>query len=418
MPTTAPCINPALISHLNSGDEHAFERLFREQYPVLLDEALPLLAGDGASAARGVESVLTEVWRGREDFTTPAMLEAYLHEAVHEAAARIKSRHAVAHHLSEYDGGHAQTVVTRPAPTVDEAWSRMTASLHVSDADAAQVAHQLAEHSRHEAAGHLADIAKPAPRSPMIVMGVLLFSVVGGLLWWVSRSREAAELTSGLAASDARAMATGSAEFSNVTLADHSTVKLGPDSKLVIPRGFGTSIRGLKLDGTATFTVAPGQKRRFIVRAGGATVAATGTAFSVRAYPEERDITVRVTQGDVTATASGGARPLAAGTAIVIGKDGAMRAPAASELDQSLGWTDGTVVVADRPLREVVVLAKRWFGLDLFVPDSALLDRKVTLRAKLGMATEAVASIESSGGLRKVWEGSNMVLKDNATKRP
>jgi ferric-dicitrate binding protein FerR (iron transport regulator) len=217
--------------------------------------------------------------------------------------------------------------------------------------------------------------------------------------------------------SDVRTVATGMAEVGDVQLADGSGVKLGADSKLRIPSRFGTALRGLRLEGTATFTVAPGQERRFIVRAGPASLTAGGTKFSVRAFNDENAVTVRVLEGDVAAVVGDSTVPLAAGASLRISKDSSMRAPTPEELEEALGWTDGVVVASDRSLREILVVAKRWFGLDLFVADTSMLERKVSLRADISKSKEAIASIEQSGGLQKVWEGSNMVLRDRPGRR-
>jgi ferric-dicitrate binding protein FerR (iron transport regulator) len=411
MPATLKPIDPALFRNLKSGDERALERLFREQYSELVAEGIPLLDGDGASAARGIEHVFTQLWKDRENISTPEALETYLHEALHEATARISSRHAVAHHLGDFGGSHAQKVMPKSAPVVDDAWSAVSGALHVDAAHVAEIAHQAADHSRHEAATHLAQMAKPRPRGPMIAMALLFIATIAGFALWMNRESEDAILTARLNAPDARVMTTGNAQYSNVTLAEQSTVKLGPASKLVVPRGFGPSVRALRLEGTATFAVAPGQQRPFTVRAGNVSIVATGTSFTVRAYPGEPDVIVSVGNGEVTVTAGDSARPLAGGAAILIAADGAMRELGAAEIEQIVGWADGIVVAIDRPLREIVALARQWFALDLFVADTALLDRKVTLRAPIESGKAAIASIETSGRLEMVWKGSNMVLR-------
>jgi hypothetical protein len=112
-------IDPALFKELKAGNERAFERLFRERYTTVLDEALPLLDGNAAAAARGVESAFQRVWKSHDEFTTPDDLEAHIHSAVHEAAARIKSRNEIAHHLGMRNGARARKHTPERAPTAD-----------------------------------------------------------------------------------------------------------------------------------------------------------------------------------------------------------------------------------------------------------------------------------------------------------
>jgi ferric-dicitrate binding protein FerR (iron transport regulator) len=268
-----------------------------------------------------------------------------------------------------------------------------------------------AAHSRHEAAKHVASIAEQRSRTPAIVMTVLTIVAMGGIWVWMNKGREESALTTALAAADVRTLSTASGETSNVTLGDQTVVKLGPDSRLLVPKAFGETVRGVKLDGTGTFTVAPGGERKFTVRAGNVAIAATGTVFTVRGYPNESAIVIRVRDGEVTATAGDSTVAVAAGKSLVIATDGSMHEPTAAELEEATGWTDGTVIVADRPLREAIAAAKRWFALTLLVHDTALMSRKVTLRAPMGSARDAITSLESSGELVRVWEGDNMVLK-------
>lgn len=416
MSATATRLDPELFAKLTSGDERAFEHLFRESYAALIEEAKPLLHGDGAAAARGVESVFAHVWSSREEFTTPEMLESFLHQAVHEAAARINSKHAIAHQLAAHEGAHAPKSVAKPAPSVDEAWTKVNTTIHPNVYRAANVAHEMAAHSRHEAAGHITELTKPRPWGPVLALAFVCVALVGGFYWWASRGRELSDLVAAIAATDTHAAATGYGEFNKVSLTDGSNVQIGPDTRLKIPRTYGSPVRGTQLEGTAAFTVASGQKGTFVVIAGNAVIRATGTQFVVRAYPDEEAVTVRVLDGTVTVTAGDSTRTVTKDAALFIAKDNTMRAPSEAELAQSVGWTDGTIVAADRTVRDIVTIARRWFGIQLFIKDTALLNRKVSVTAKIGAGEAAIASIESSGGLRRVWEGTNMVLVDGATK--
>lgn len=409
-------MDPALFAKLKSGDERAFEHLFRESYGALIEEAKPLLHGDGAAAARGIENVFAHVWKSREDFATPEMLEAFLHQAVHEAAARINSRHVIAHQLAEHEGARAPTAVPKPAPSVDEAWKKVNTTMHPNAYHAANVAHEMAAHSRHEAAGQINEMTKARSLKPVLMFGVAFVVLVGGFYWWASRGRELSDLVSAVTATDAHITSTGYGEFNKASLGDGSNVQVGPDSRLKVPRTYGNSVRGTQLEGTAVFTVAPGQKGTFIVIAGNTVIRATGTEFVVRAYPDESDVTVRVLNGTVTVTAGDSTRTLAKDAALVIAKDNAMHEASAAEVAQAVGWTDGTIVAADRTVKEIVMIARRWFGVQLFVKDSALFARKASVSAKIGAGELAIASIEKSGGMRREWEGTNMVLVDGAAK--
>jgi ferric-dicitrate binding protein FerR (iron transport regulator) len=409
-------IDPALFKELKAGNERAFERLFRERYTTVLDEALPLLDGNAAAAARGVESAFQRVWKSHDEFTTPDDLEAHIHSAVHEAAARIKSRNEIAHHLGMRNGARARKHTPERAPTADEAWSKVEAALHANVATTTDATHRSHTHPHHEVAAAMA-VMEPRRRwGRTIAGGVAFVALATTVAWFGSRPNEAESLARGLASVTARTVVTGAGQLGTVELLDGSTVRMGPESKLRIPSPFGEEVRGLQLDGTATFTVAPNQELRFIVLAGNTTIVASGTSFTVRAYPDEGNVTARVSEGSVTVTVGDSTRTLSAGGALVVRSDSTMATPVAQDLEQALGWADGRVVVANQPLRDVIGVARRWFGMELYVPDTALLSRRVTLNADVGDGDGARRSIESSGNLQRIWVDSTMVLRDRGRR--
>lgn len=74
-----------LLAAIATGDEAAFERLFRAWYPRLADHALRLL-GDRDRAEDAVQEVFVALWRGRERLPAPEALTGYLHRAVRNRA--------------------------------------------------------------------------------------------------------------------------------------------------------------------------------------------------------------------------------------------------------------------------------------------------------------------------------------------
>lgn len=409
----------ALFRSLKAGDERALEQLFRSRYDALIAEALPLLDGNGHDAGRAVEGVFEQLWRSRAEFETADDVASYLHSGVHAAAVRLKGRHATAQHFGDLSGPGAaprHRAAPRAAPTADDAWAALRRALHAPAEHSEGAARRVVEHSRHEVAAALGGMAKPRPRGPMIAIGVGALALLGGLAWWMSGARDSAALSAGLAAPNARTVNTAAGQLGSVTLRDASEVRLGPESQLRIPSAFGDLVRGVELTGTAAFTVAPEHKHRFTVRARNVTVVAEGTGFAVRAYADEPFVTVRATVGNVEVRSPKGTASLAAGSTVAVDATGATRELTAAEAEVALGWTDGIVVAVDRPLREVLLVAKRWYGMQFLVPDTTLFDRTVTLRASLESAEEARSSIETSGGLTRVWEGTNMVLMDQSAR--
>ena len=78
------------------------------------------------------------------------------------------------------------------------------------------------------------------------------------------------------------------------TLPDGSKVWLNSGSKLNVLPGYLLQERTVELSGEAYFDVATNPQKPFIVKVGDLSIKATGTAFNVKAYPEEEQITTTV----------------------------------------------------------------------------------------------------------------------------
>lgn len=74
-----------LLDAIATGDEVAFERLFRAWYPRLAEHALRIL-GDGDLAEEATQEVFVAVWRGRHRLPDADALAGYLHRAVRNRA--------------------------------------------------------------------------------------------------------------------------------------------------------------------------------------------------------------------------------------------------------------------------------------------------------------------------------------------
>ena len=85
----------------------------------------------------------------------------------------------------------------------------------------------------------------------------------------------------------------------NTILPDSSKVWLNSGSKLTVQQGYNRNERTVNLIGEAYFDVATNPKKPFIVKAGEISIRATGTAFNVKAYPEEGQITTTLIRGIV-----------------------------------------------------------------------------------------------------------------------
>lgn len=89
-----------------------------------------------------------------------------------------------------------------------------------------------------------------------------------------------------------------------VKLEDGSVVVLQPSSQLEVAKQFGLKQREVRLEGEGFFEVRPDASRPFVVYANEIVTRVLGTSFRIRAYEDDKEVTVAVKTGKVSVSAS------------------------------------------------------------------------------------------------------------------
>jgi ferric-dicitrate binding protein FerR (iron transport regulator) len=402
-------------------DENALERLFRAQYASMLADAKSKLPNAEVSAPRVVSKAFHLAWIDRAKFKTPEELTVFLKASIQHGAARELSRRAGLHRVDHAVSGSTHGEGTHHVHhdvadmTVDQAWERLKQTLSGGVPEAQR---QRASISRHEAAEHMAALGKERNWKPVILLTAGALAVAITAVVMINRAGGDRRITKALSAGDVRNYETGQSQQVNITLDDGTIALLGPQSKLTVPRLFGSRLRAVKIEGSANFKVGPTPVDGvpFEVRAGDAAVVATGTEFTVRMYPEDSATVVRVREGTVELRLGEEVRSVTQGNNYMV-KKGTMSVPSAELVDEASTWVDGHVTIAGRTLRYVLPQLKRYYGLDIKVLDTKLLDRAVFVRAAVNSPREAITSVEQSGGLKFAYVGESMTFSDTLASK-
>jgi ferric-dicitrate binding protein FerR (iron transport regulator) len=181
------------------------------------------------------------------------------------------------------------------------------------------------------------------------------------------------------------------------TLPDGTVVWLNGESRLSYPETFNGATRGVTLAGEAFFEVKRDSARPFVVRAGRTLTRVLGTSFNLRAGPGSDHVTVTVVSGKVGFAPAG--RP---GKQVLL--TAGMRGnylPAADSVyagpqrdPNVLAWRSNKLVFRDTPLREMLPVLQKQYGVPVGVADPAILPCLFTStfeNAPLAEVLEAVA---------------------------
>ncbi len=194
-----------------------------------------------------------------------------------------------------------------------------------------------------------------------------------------------------------REYATAAGQRLSVTLVDGTQMTLAPASHAHIPgpcgrggiyaarlltaRCSGTA-REVELEGEAYFAVVHDAAHPFAVRTHGAVVRDVGTAFDVRAYPEDTSARIAVAEGTVAISAPTVAisapivgavreRPAHAGDVATVGPGG-VAIEHGADVAALVAWRDGRLVFHDARFSDAARELGRFYDLDVRVSDPTL----------------------------------------------
>lgn len=245
---------------------------------------------------------------------------------------------------------------------VDAAWARLAPQLRAVKAEPSVVDIR----SRATQRGSWTRITRLVP---LAAAAVLLVTVA------VRMSTTRTETIGGPIALTTSEMRTGAGEQRTFELSDGSSVVLGAASTLHLAEGFGTSMREVYLEGQAFLRVVHDSTRPFVVNAAGTRTIDLGTAFEVRAYPNEV-VRVAVTEGMVEVRRDSGI----VGDSAVLQPGDVAEVPTTGEtvvkrqvnVERLLGWTRGELVFENTPLSDAARDLERWFDIQVRFEDPAL----------------------------------------------
>jgi transmembrane sensor len=207
-------------------------------------------------------------------------------------------------------------------------------------------------------------------------------------------------------------------EHLTVNLVDGTRITLAPASRLRVSEAYARGVRETTLEGQAFFEVVHNAAHPFRVATRRVDATDLGTAFSVRAYEGDSSVEVAVAQGQVAVRAlaidSSPEARLAAGDIGTVLPHGRIALSHRDDLNPTLAWTKGELVFHDTPVRDVVPVLERWYGVAIRVEDPSLGGKVLTATWTTGDAAEAISDIAAAFG--ETWSRENGAIVLQARK--
>lgn len=246
--------------------------------------------------------------------------------------------------------------------------------------------------------------------APLKVAAMVAVVSVFGALLWTHNQQLADEPTT-------VSYETQPGERLRLRLSDGSSVQLNVDSRLIVSTDFGENDRLVQLEGQAFFDVAPDSALPFLIETATAQVRVVGTEFDVRAYDDQSEVELLVSEGrvefshldkpDLSAVLSRGDRARldrvpGNNAEIVVTQPDPSEWPA---------WQRGKLVFTGATLTEVARTLSRWYNLDVEVTDSTIGQRRLDASFDNESLDAVLRAIERSLGLEATTNGNRIEIR-------
>ncbi len=206
---------------------------------------------------------------------------------------------------------------------------------------------------------------------------VLAFMLLGSMLYFTGNM----DFLSGTVAMVEKSNERG--QRSAITLPDGSRVWLNASSSIRYPKQFKGNLRLVELEGEAFFDVVHHARKPFHVKVEDLTVQVLGTAFNVKAYPDENNIQTTLLRGKVGLVPKHQTdQPrivLRPNQQANYQKSSHTIALEEVNAQRYALWTKGRIAFDNTPLREMIPTMERWFDVDFVVNNAELLDERYTI---------------------------------------
>ncbi len=199
----------------------------------------------------------------------------------------------------------------------------------------------------------------PAAFRPAIAaawIGVLICAAIIAYIYYPARTAIGQELSA----------ATAPGERKMVRLDDGSVVWLNAASRLTYPGRFTGDVREVSLEGEAFFDIARNENQPFVIKSGALKTTVLGTSFNIRAYREDKTMSVAVVTGKVRVSSPETELHLEPNQQAVFDKkEHKLDKRQEMFLSEMISWKEGMLRFRNTTFPEVAAVLKRTRGAEI-----------------------------------------------------
>jgi ferric-dicitrate binding protein FerR (iron transport regulator) len=258
-------------------------------------------------------------------------------------------------------------------------------------------------------------------KQPLITKAaaVILFLMMGTGFYWIFQSGGGAKMQQ-------KEYTTGPHQQGKITLADGTHIRLNQNSQLWLSQDPSGKYRKVRLKGEAFFEITHNPEKPFVVSTSQALIQDIGTAFDVKARPEERNVQVAVVEGEVLFKSKKEVQkhapqvqaPKGQAVRLTKGHFGVLKAGQSHiKIDQFavknyLSWMDHHYVFVDAPLSKVGRQLTRLYDVNFVLTSSDLQSLKITADFKADSLDKILSVIAQTLHIKFKKNGDKIVWLD------
>ena len=256
----------------------------------------------------------------------------------------------------------------------------------------------------------------------MVLDGLIGFFVFRGVITPQSNPPETASLNE---------ITTRMGSRSKVQLPDGSIVWLNAGSKLVYDKNYGQQQREVTLLGEAFFDVKKHASKPFIIHASNINIKVLGTAFNVKAYPDDKKIETSLIRGSIEVTINN--RPdnkiiLSPNEKLIVENETAAKlqskqGPAQpaiafqklhyNAIDSTIAetaWVADRLTVREETFGELAIKMERWYDVQIEIRNESLPNKVLSVSFENETVDQALEALKELFQFRYEKTGNNIII--------
>ena len=187
---------------------------------------------------------------------------------------------------------------------------------------------------------------------------------------------------------------TNRSESKFLLLEDSSRIWLNSSSSLEFPDQFDAAKREVFLSGEAYFDIKHADKIPFIIHTGNVSTTVLGTAFNIKAYPGQKNITISVSRGKVKITRNDGwETTLTKGQQLKLNEEQEEATEKNIPAEKIAAWQQGNIVFDDETMEDIISDMERIYNVTIYISHQTLHGVKISTSFKREIGVEQALQV-------------------------